>query len=184
MTRFSVDPAVAALIVTCLALLFAAAALHKLRDLRSFAQVFTAYEILPAIVRLRLTGLVPVLEAAVAAGVLLEATRGPASVAAILLLLTYAAAIGINLRRGRRDLACGCGGPDERRPIAPWMIGRNLVLAGFAGLILLPPGGRALEPTDAITIGFGALTCALVYLCLDRLLGRNWPRHADLRRGG
>src|SRR6185312_2333823 len=69
MTRFSVDPAVAALIVTCLALLFAAAALHKLRDLRSFAQVFTAYEILPAIVRLRLTGLVPVLEAAVAAGV-------------------------------------------------------------------------------------------------------------------
>lgn len=184
MTSFTVDPAVAVLSVACLALLFAAASLHKLRDLRAFAAIFAAYEVLPGIARLRLTTLVPVLEAAVAAGLLFEVTRGPACVAAMVLLLIYAAAIGINLLRGRRDLACGCGGPDERRPIAAWMIGRNVLLAALAGVILMPWSPRELELTDAATIGFGTLTCALVYLCLDRLLGRNGPRHADLRQGG
>ncbi|HZO24296.1 MAG TPA: MauE/DoxX family redox-associated membrane protein [Steroidobacteraceae bacterium] len=182
MISLAVDPAVAALAVTCLALLFAAAALHKLRDLRVFAEIFAAYEILPGLVRLHLTALVPALEAGVAAGLLLKSTRPAAAVLAVTLLLGYAASIGINLRRGRRDLACGCGGPNERRPIAPWMIARNLLLAALAGLVLFPLTARSLELTDAVTISFGTLTCALIYLCLDTLLGRSGLQSAELRQ--
>jgi len=70
------------------------------------------------------------------------AARAPlacgASAAGAALLLAYAAAIAINLQRGRRDLACGCGGPHERRPIAAWMVWGNLLLAGLLGAVLLP----------------------------------------------
>jgi hypothetical protein len=35
--------------------------------------------------------------------------------------------------------------------------------------------------TDGVTIGFGTATCALVYLCLDRLLGRTGRTTDELR---
>src|SRR5579862_9483977 len=125
----TIDPAVAELMLVCMALLFGAAAVHKLRDLRLFDEIFAAYDVLPFITRWRLARLLPVVEMAVAAGALLAATRRVAVVLAALLLLTYAAAITLNLYRGKRDLACGCGGPDEGRTIAPWMVGRNVLLA-------------------------------------------------------
>ncbi|MGH8140806.1 MAG: MauE/DoxX family redox-associated membrane protein [Steroidobacteraceae bacterium] len=176
-----IDPAIAALIVACVALLFAGAALHKLRDLRRFDEIFAAYALLPLVARLHLSRLVPVLEAGVAAGLVLNAARDVAAGVGMLLLVAYACAIAINLRRGRRDLACGCGGPDERRPIAPWMVWRNLVIAMLLGVVMLPWASRPLVLTDAATVGFGSATCALVYLCLDRLLGHASRRSAELR---
>ena len=97
------------------------------------------------------------------------------------LLLAYAAAIAINLRRGRRDLACGCGGPHERRPIAAWMVWRNLLLSGLLGALLLPWSARPMAAADAITIGAGTAVAALLYMSLDRLLAQITPRAALLR---
>jgi hypothetical protein len=184
----TLDPAIAALIVACAALLFASAALHKLRDLRRFDEIFTAYGLIPlrarlprvapqallgipsAALRLRLSYAVPLLESLVAVGLLFDASRPPAVAAGMVALLAYATAIAVNLSRGRRDLACGCGGPDDRRPIAPWMIWRNVLLTLLLAALLLPWSPRSLVLTDLLTIGFGTATCALVYLCLDRLL--------------
>lgn len=176
-----IDPAIAALIVACVATLFAAAALHKIRDLRRFDEIFAAYAVLPAAARLHLSRLIPLLEACVACALLLNASRAAAAGVGAALLLGYACAIAINLRRGRRDLACGCGGPDERRPIAAWMVWRNIVIAVLLGALMLPWGARPLEPTDLVTIGFGSVTCMLVYRCLDRLLGHTARKSAELR---
>lgn len=165
------DPAVGTLIVACLVLLFAAAGSHKLRNLPQFCATFAAYEVWPGVLRPQLARLVPLLECVLACGLLVGRTRRLAAAAGVVLLLGYAAAIGVNLLRGRRDLACGCGGFDDRSVIAPWMIVRNVVLAGLLALVLLPWGVRPLEWTDAVTVGCGAMTCGLVYLCLDRLLG-------------
>src|ERR1700730_1596922 len=118
----TIDPAIAALIIACTALLFAAAAIHKLRDLRRFEEIFAAYGLLPFASGMRLSRAVPLLEAVVAGGLLLDGSRLAAASAGIVLLLAYAGAITVNLLRGRRDLACGCGGPDDRRPIAAWMV--------------------------------------------------------------
>lgn len=177
----NIDPAIAVLIVASTALLFAVAAVHKLRDLRRFDEIFAAYGLLPLPARLRLSRGVPILEAGIAAGLLLDVTRTPAAGVGIALLLAYAGAIALNLARGRRDLACGCGGPDDRRPIAPWMVGRNLLIAALLVLPMLPWSPRPLVLTDAVTIGFGTATGALVYLCLDRLLGRTGRLSAELR---
>jgi hypothetical protein len=171
MVFMMLDPAVGLLLVATIALLFASAGVHKLRDLRRFDEIFSAYGVLPAVSRWHLSWLVPVLELAVAVGLLIDGSRLYAAVAGIVLLLAYASAIGINLRRGRRDLACGCGGPDERRPIAPWMVWRNVVIGLALVCTLAPWTGRPLGFTDAVTVTFGLLTLALIYLCIDQLMG-------------
>jgi hypothetical protein len=162
------------------AVLFASAALHKLRDLKRFDEIFSAYGMIPAMSRLRLSRAVPLLELAVAAGLAGNVTRPYAAALGMLLLCAYAAAIAVNLRRGRRDLACGCGGPDERRPIAAWMVWRNILIAAATATAFAPWTDRALTMTDGFTLTFGLLTVALIYLCADQLLG-NAQRSAQMR---
>jgi hypothetical protein len=173
------DPAIGALLLACLALLFAGAALHKLRNLAHFTEVLRAYRVLPEDA-VRLAPLVPLAELTVAAALVTPAVRSGAALAGATLLLVYATAIGVNLGRGRRELACGCGGPDDARPIAPWMVARNLTLALLLALTLLSWRERPLLATDAITVGGGAVVATLLYVCLDRLLGRVAPWTAAL----
>lgn len=171
MSDMMLDPAIGLLLVAAIALLFASASAHKLRDLRRFEEIFAAYGVFTSISRWHLSRAIPLLELAVAAGLVFDPSRSYAAVAGIALLSTYAGAIAINLRRGRRDLACGCGGPDERRPIAPWMVWRNVVLALALVLALAPWTSRPVNFTDAVTVVFGVLTLALVYLCVDAMMG-------------
>jgi hypothetical protein len=86
--------------------------------------------------------------------------------------------VALNLHRGRRDLSCGCGAFEERRPIAPWMVGRNLLLAVALAAVGLPWSARVLEPTDLLTVGAGVALVTLLYMSADRLLGRIAPQSA------
>ncbi len=182
MPSIMLDPVFGLLLVTTIALLFGSAAVHKLRDLRHFDEIFAAYEILPARAGGHLGRIIPALELLVALGLLSEVTRVYAAAAGAVLLLTYALAIGINLRRGRRDLSCGCGGPNDRRPIAPWMVGRNIVLAlVLVASVLSPWTDRPLGITDVVTLTFGLLTLALIYLCIDQLM--DYARRVAQLRG-
>jgi hypothetical protein len=165
------DPVIGTLMVASVAVLFASAGVHKLRDLRRFGEIFSAYELVPEFAAKRLSWAVPVLEIAVAVGLVMKVSQPYAGAVGIVLLSGYAAAIAINLRRGRRDLACGCGGPNDRRPIAAWMIGRNALIALAAAAVFATWSPRALSATDGITIAFGLLTIALIYLCVDQLFG-------------
>jgi hypothetical protein len=165
------DPAIGLLLAAAIALLFASASAHKLRDLRRFDEIFSAYGLLTVIGRLGLSWSIPALELAVAGGLLFDESRPYAATVGIVLLLTYAGAIAVNLKRGRRDLACGCGGPDERRPIAPWMVWRNVLIAFCLASSFAPWTARPLGLTDAVTVVFGLMTLALIYLCVDQLMG-------------
>jgi len=168
--RIMLDPVIGILIVAGFAILFASAAIHKARDLRRFDAVFEAYGLLP-LQKLRVARAVPVLEMLVALGLLGGGSRGYAVSAGGALLLAYAAAIALNLWRGRRDIACGCGAFDEERPIASWMVWRNILLAAILGLALRPWAPRMLVLTDAVTIAAGVSALALLYLSSERLLG-------------
>jgi hypothetical protein len=173
------DPAIGILIVASVALLFASGAVHKLRALKRFDEIFTAYGLAPMNIGMRISWIVPILELSVAAGLAVKISRPYAGALGIILLLGYAIAIAVNLRRGHRDLACGCGGPDERRTIAAWMVWRNGLLALAAAAMFAPWSARQLSLTDGITIAFGLLTVALVYLCIDQLFG-NAQRTAQM----
>jgi len=169
-----IDPAVGALLAGAFALLFASAAFHKLLDLGQFAAAFRAYQVVPPALA-AVSPLVPLLELAIAAALLVARSRSGAAAAGAALLLAYAAAIAINLGRGRRDLDCGCGGPRERRPIGAWMVWRNFVLAALLAGLLLPWAQRPLGAADALTIGAGTAVAALLYMCVDLLFGRPTP---------
>ena len=180
------DPAIGTLMVASVALLFASAAAHKLRNLPRFDEIFSAYGLMPAALvavnsRPRISLLVPVLEIMVAAGLAVNVYRPYAAALGIALLSAYAAAIAVNLWRGHRDLACGCGGPDDRRPIAAWMVWRNLIIALIAAAAFVPWADRNLHFTDGVTIAFGLATAALIYLCADQLLTN--ARHTAQLRG-
>jgi hypothetical protein len=166
----NLDPAIGLVLAAAVALLFASASAHKLRDLRRFDEIFAAYGFLTSLARWRLSRAIPILELAVAGGLLFDSSRPCAAAAGMVLLSIYAVAIAVNIGRGRRDLACGCGGPDDKRPIALWMVWRNIIVAAALAASLAPWTLRPLNLTDAVTVVFGVLTLALIYLCVDQLM--------------
>ena len=176
------DPAVGILITAGLALLLLTAAWQKLRSHTEFAAALAGYRLFPRALLPVLTWLIPCLEAAIAVGLLAPRSRLPAVLAGCALLLAYAGAVAINLGRGRLDLDCGCAGPNDRRPIAPWMVARNLLLAALLGVVTLRWSGRPLELTDALTIGGGLAAAGILYQALDTLLGQIMPRGTTLER--
>ena len=68
------------------------------------------------------------------------------------------------------------------RPIAPWMVARNLMLALLLlAVTLVPWKTRPLSPVDVLTVGGGVVIATLLYLSLDQLLGRAATWTAALR---
>jgi hypothetical protein len=179
-----IDPALGSLIAAAIAVLFATAAVHKFRDLKHFTAVVAAYRIVPDALARGLAWTIPCAELAVALALPWVVTRPWAAYAALGLLILYAASMGLNLARNHRDLDCGCLAAGHRRPIAPWMVWRNALLALCALATALPCTNRALTAADALTIIGGAAASVVLYLALDRLLGEVAPRTALWNRGG
>jgi len=166
-----IDPVPASVLALGLAALWSASGLHKLRDPRSFAGALAGYALLPQ----RAVGIVaralPLIEIAVAIGLLLSASRQAAALVSALLLGLYALGIAINLWRGRREIDCGCLGFGRRSTISGALLWRNAVLvlasltAGF-----LPRSARALGWVDLFTVAVGAAAAALLYAAIEGLV--------------
>ena len=164
------------------ALLLAIASTHKFADRAGFAEALAAYRVLPEGWARRAAPVVMGLELALAVGILNSSTRRACVLGAMLLLTSYALGVAVNLARGRRDLDCGCGPLRDRRPIAPWMLGRNALLVLILAVSSVPWTPRALTPTDFLTIIGGIVAAAILYTTLDRLLGDIRPKAILLRR--
>jgi hypothetical protein len=106
-------------------------------------------------------------------GLLVPTTRSEAATVAVALLLLFAAAMAINLRRGRSDIDCGCFVGLMRQRIDWVLVHRNLVLAaGGAFLILAEPMARGLTFLDWVTIAAATGSLAFLYAAVGRLFGR------------
>jgi hypothetical protein len=174
------DPAVDLTLRVALALLFATAAGHKLRDVRRFRAIVAEYEVLPSPLVVPGALAIVVAEVGVAMALVAPGLRTVGLVGAAALLAVYAVAVGVNLARGRRDLDCGCAGPAVQRPIGGWLLARNgvLVLAALAGLG--PVRGRELVWLDAVTVVAATAALATLYVAVERLLAHG-PALARLR---
>ncbi|MCC6734802.1 MAG: methylamine utilization protein MauE [Bauldia sp.] len=137
------------------ALVFARAAWHKLADFTGFTGFVADYRLVPeAQVKAVSTGLVAA-EVAIPLLLLVPATQAMGAVLAILLLGTYALAMGINILRGRTRVECGCGGAPTL--LSPALLVRNAVLAAIAALVLVAAGRLQLSFGDAaaaVALGF------------------------------
>jgi uncharacterized membrane protein YphA (DoxX/SURF4 family) len=177
----TLDPALGLVLVLAYAALLLPAAWHKVRDLAVFRAVLEAYRLVPRILLGPMSVLLPLAEAGLAVGLLVPASRPVCAVATAVLLLVYAFAIGWNVAHGRTDLDCGCTGPLERRPVAGWMVTRNVILALTALLTALPWDSRTLGWLDLYSIIAALATILLLWLAIDRLYAQVMPRGALLK---
>jgi len=152
--------------------LFLAAAAHKLAQRRRFAGVLEGYKVLghaaPA-----LAVLTPVMEALAGAGACapVAVVREIGLGICIALLVAYAALVAWALRRGDREIDCGCLGFSAKRPrIRPAMVGRNLGLSVFALIGFAPADPRPFVWLDGVGLVGAGLTLVLLYVFLDQLI--------------
>ena len=162
------DPVVDATVRAGLALLFLAAAAHKLRDPARFRATVADYRLLPDVLVPLGAAFLIVAEPVVVAALAGARWWGLAGAAALLAL--YAAAIGVNLVRGRRHLDCGCAGPALRRPISGWLVVRNLALVTVALADLAPAQVRSLVWIDGLTVVAATAALAACWAATDRLV--------------
>jgi len=140
----------------------------KAKDFAGFTGTLAAYMIVPEALLTPVAALIVAVE--LAAGIAAVGAVAIGSQAAMgviaALLLVYAAAMAINILRGRTHIDCGCLGFGTSRASLGWeLVGRNMLLATVAfALVALPVSTRALGAIDAIS-GIGAIVAfALLYL--------------------
>lgn len=131
-----------------LAALFAASTAHKLAALAEWPGVVRNYRLLPEAAAVPAAGALLIAEALTAAALVWPAARRFGACAAAALFVVFAAAVAINVRRGRISIDCGCFGSRLRERLSIGMVARNLVLALLALGLLLPERTRALGALD------------------------------------
>jgi hypothetical protein len=147
-------------------LIFVTAGAAKVRHRALLEGVVANYRILPPRLVAPVARLLPGLEIAV--GLTLIAGLGlvPA-LAATGVLLAFAAAMAVNVRRGRLTIDCGCGLSHLRQHVSWALVVRNAVLAA----LLVPTWATTLplSGADVAVAAFGGITLFLAYQLFNTL---------------
>lgn len=170
MSGLALDPAVGLALRAVLAVVFAAAAVHKLRDVGAFHAALVGYDLVPSVWVVPLGAGVIAAEIGIAVALWLPPVAAGGALGGAVLLTLYAAAMGVNLARGRHDIDCGCAGPAGAQPISRALAGRNLVLAAAAAAAALPISARPLHWIDIATIVAATAALLALYAAVDGLL--------------
>ena len=155
----------------CLALVFVTAAAGKLPHAAVLEGVVANYRLLPGRLVRPAARALPWAELAVGLALPAPIVGPVAVVAAIGLLLVFAWAMAVNLKRGRAHIDCGCRRPELRQPLQWSLVGRNLVLAGWlaiglaAGLL----GPATVDPT-LLAVAVAAGVIAFLFYALFNAL--------------
>ena len=163
-----------------MSLLFAVAAMHKIKAPAVFKAAMEDYHLIPSKSLGLASILLIILELTSAIMVLVPATMSLGLTIMAFLLSLYASGIGINLYRGRRDIDCGCNGPATTQALSWWLVFRNLLFFGLVLLAMEPSNNRSLNWMDIFIIVSGSLVASGLYLGFNQLLAQA-PRFASLR---
>jgi hypothetical protein len=151
----------------CVGLAFLVAATQKTRHWKILFGVIANYRLLPRMMVVPAGVLLPLLEMGVGL-LLLSAMALPWSLlAAGILLALFAAAMAINLRRGRAHIDCGCGQSFLKQTLSWSLVARNAVLAMLLLPSLAPIG--PLPMSSALTGAGAGLAFFLLYLLFNTL---------------
>ena len=178
-----IDPLLSRAIAAGLALLLLLAAWHKAAARDEFGAALRDYRLLPVALLRPAAMLLPAIEFVLAIGWLSGIGRAVVAVSTAALLLLYGAAIAVNLRRGRVHISCGCGlggAADGDARLSWWLVARNVVLAGAAGVAALPASDRDLGGQDWLTLVLSILAAVLLYAGASQLM-RNGAAIASWR---
>jgi hypothetical protein len=159
-----IDPLVQHTAALLIAAILVTAATGKLSALAAFEGVVANYRLLPRRLARPFAYGLPFVEFGLALMLIIPATRVPAAVGAILLLTLFAAAMAVNIARGRTEIDCGCFGAAHRQRLSWWLVGRNAILMMFLATLLVPSTGRAFGWLDIFQLALAVAALFLVYL--------------------
>jgi uncharacterized membrane protein YphA (DoxX/SURF4 family) len=158
-------------------LVFLTAAYGKLRNGMPFQGVVANYRLLPDAMVTPAAYLIPPVELLLGATLLLGVAFPWPELGAAALLLLFALAMGINLRRGRRHIDCGCFQSALKQSLSWTLVMRNVVLASLMGAALLSNDA----PHDRLALVNGYLAGAVLFMILQAL-GILWSISPAWRR--
>jgi uncharacterized membrane protein YphA (DoxX/SURF4 family) len=151
----------------CAGLILVTAAAQKFGHWRILSGVISNYRLLPRMLVAPAAALLPPLELALGLLLLVGVAQGWAALGTTLLLAVFAAAMAINLRRGRAHIDCGCGQSFLAQSLSWTLVARNAVLAALLLPSLAPIG--SLSMSAALTGAGAGLAFFLLYLLLNAL---------------
>ena len=149
----------------CVGLVFVLAATNKAQHWRIFSAVLANYRLLPRPLVAPAAILLPPVELMLGLLLLAAQLRPLAELAAIILRALFAAAMAINIRRGRMEIDCGCGQSFLKQTLSWTLVWRN---AGLTALLL--PSLAEIGPAtmSMLLTGVAAgLALFLLYLALN-----------------
>jgi hypothetical protein len=143
------------------ALVFLSTAFGKARHRVAFQGVVVNYRLIPEIAVPAFALLLPLVEAAVAAGLLVAPPPWPEIGGAALLML-FATAMGINIGRGRHHIDCGCFQSALKQSLSWTLVARNSGLAVLLGVPAAVPEGTLPESRVAEALMMAAVLFVLL----------------------
>lgn len=165
-----IDPIIDWMLRGALAAILILAGQHKLRDRGTFEGQLGAYQLLPENLVHPGSRAIPLIE--LAAALFLLARSDNAAFAGTALFAIYAVAMGANLIRGRREIDCGCGGPDGVQALSWLLVARNIALAMGAAALALPIDPRETGFFDYGVAALAAVTLFALYLGFNHLVAQ------------
>ncbi len=165
----------------CAGLVFVFAAADKILHWRILEGVIRNYRLLPEAMVRPAAYLLPPLELVIGCALLSGMVVVPAAASAMALLLLFAAAMAVNIRRGRQFIDCGCHQSFLRQTLRPALVARNMILAALlAPSFALPqtlPGGAGVGIAAGIAL-FLFYLLANTVAALPGFDGRAAPEHS------
>lgn len=160
-------------------LIFVTAGSAKIRHRALLEGVVANYRILPRRLVAPVARLLPGVEIATGLALIAGLGRAPA-LAATAMLLTFAAAMAVNVRRGRLSIDCGCGLSHLRQHVGWPLVARNCVLAA----LLVPNWATTpvLAWPDVVIAAFGGIALFLAYQLFNALDALSRSSAAAYRR--
>jgi uncharacterized membrane protein YphA (DoxX/SURF4 family) len=150
---------------TLVSLVFLTGACGKLRHGTPFQGVVANYRLLPEAMVAPAAYLIPPLELLLGATLLLGVAFPWPDLGAAVLLLLFALAMGINLKRGRRHIDCGCFQSALRQTLSWKLVVRNGVLALLLAMALLSKD----SPRELVARINGYLAGGVLFIILQAL---------------
>ena len=160
------------------ALILIRASVAKFSDLPAFEGALDAYRLAPFWSLPAAKFGFPIAEAAIAAALLIPASRPVGGLAGAGLLTLFALAMAINILRGRSEIDCGCGGAAQS--LSWGLVLRNLLIAAALVAASALTDGR-ISWFSAALAAVAAGTSFLLYLGLETLSAL--PRRAGPKQG-
>ena len=154
MSAVTLSSMLTATLTVFLCLLFARAAWHKLAEFTEFTGFVADYRLVPEALVKPASMAVVGAEVLVVLAQLVPGAQVFGLILAIAILSLYAAAMSINIRRGRTSIECGCGGAVQ--PLSWSLVWRNgvLVLMALSALATAPYSLDAGGAIAALACGF------------------------------